>query len=35
MIDIFIESRRGALIAFGSVITIQPGGALAFVPWWS
>jgi paraquat-inducible protein A len=31
MIDIFMESLLGALVAFGSVITIQPGvGALAF-----
>ena len=31
MIDIFMESLLGALVAFGSVITIEPGvGALAF-----
>lgn len=31
MIDIFMESLLGALVAFGAVITIQPGvGALAF-----
>jgi paraquat-inducible protein A len=31
MIDIFMESLLGALIVFGSVITIEPGaGALAF-----
>jgi paraquat-inducible protein A len=31
MIDIFMESLLGALVVFGSVITIQPGvGALAF-----
>jgi paraquat-inducible protein A len=31
MIDIFMESLLGALVTFGSVITIQPGvGALAF-----
>ena len=31
MIDIFMESLLGALVAFGSVVTIQPGmGALAF-----
>ena len=31
MIDIFMEALLGALVAFGSVITIQPGvGALAF-----
>jgi paraquat-inducible protein A len=31
MIDIFMESLLGALAAFGSVITIEPGmGALAF-----
>ena len=31
MIDIFMESLLGALVAFGSVITIDPGmGALAF-----
>jgi paraquat-inducible protein A len=31
MIDIFMESLLSALVAFGSVITIQPGvGALAF-----
>jgi paraquat-inducible protein A len=31
MIDIFMESLLGALVAFGSVITIQPGvGAIAF-----
>ena len=31
MIDIFMESLLGALVAFGSVITIQPGmGAVAF-----
>jgi paraquat-inducible protein A len=30
--DIFIESLLGALVAFGSAITIEPGaGALAFV----
>ncbi len=31
MIDIFMESLLGALVAFGAVITIEPGaGALAF-----
>jgi paraquat-inducible protein A len=31
MIDIFMESLLGALVAFGSLITIQPGvGAVAF-----
>jgi paraquat-inducible protein A len=31
MIDIFMESLLGALVIFGSVITIEPGiGALAF-----
>ena len=31
MIDIFMEALLGALVAFGSVITIEPGvGALAF-----
>jgi paraquat-inducible protein A len=31
MIDIFMESLLGALVVFGSVITIQPGiGAIAF-----
>jgi paraquat-inducible protein A len=31
MIDIFMESLLGALVVFGSVITIKPGvGALAF-----
>lgn len=31
MIDIFMESLLGALVAFGSVITIEPGvGAIAF-----
>ena len=31
MIDIFMESLLGALVAFGSVVTIEPGaGALAF-----
>ena len=31
MIDIFMESLLGALVAFGSVIAIQPGmGAMAF-----
>ena len=31
MIDIFMESLLGALVVFGSVITIEPGvGALAF-----
>jgi paraquat-inducible protein A len=31
MIDIFMESLLGALVAFGAVITIQPGmGAVAF-----
>jgi paraquat-inducible protein A len=31
MIDIFMESLLGALVAFGAVVTIQPGaGALAF-----
>ena len=31
MIDIFMESLLGALVRFGSVITIEPGiGALAF-----
>jgi len=31
MIDIFMESLLGALVAFGGVITIEPGvGALAF-----
>jgi paraquat-inducible protein A len=31
MIDIFMESLLGALIVFGSVITIEPGvGAVAF-----
>ena len=31
MIDIFMESLLGALVAFGSVITIEPGaGALAY-----
>jgi paraquat-inducible protein A len=31
MIDIFMESLLGALVAFGALITIQPGvGALAF-----
>ena len=31
MIDIFMESLLGALVAFGSIVTIEPGaGALAF-----
>jgi len=31
MIDIFMESLLGALVVFGSVITIEPGvGAVAF-----
>jgi paraquat-inducible protein A len=31
MIDIFMESLLGALVVFGSVITIEPGvGAMAF-----
>jgi paraquat-inducible protein A len=31
MIDIFMESLLGALVRFGSVITIEPGiGAVAF-----
>ena len=31
MIDIFMESLLGALVVFGSVITIEPGiGAIAF-----
>ena len=31
MIDIFMESLLGALVAFGAVITIEPGvGAIAF-----
>ena len=31
MIDIFMESLLGALVKFGSVVTIKPGiGALAF-----
>ncbi len=31
MIDIFMESLLGALVVFGSVITIVPGvGAIAF-----
>jgi paraquat-inducible protein A len=31
MIDIFMESMLGALVVFGSVITIEPGvGAVAF-----
>ena len=31
MIDIFMEALLGALVAFGSVVTIEPGaGALAF-----
>jgi paraquat-inducible protein A len=31
MIDIFMESLLGALVQFGSVITIEPGiGAVAF-----
>ena len=31
MVDIFMESLLGALVAFGAMITIEPGaGALAF-----
>jgi paraquat-inducible protein A len=31
MIDIFMESLLGALVVFGSVVTIEPGvGAVAF-----
>jgi paraquat-inducible protein A len=31
MVDIFMESLLGALVKFGSIVTIEPGiGALAF-----